>query len=445
VRKRLAVAGVVAGSILTASAAPAQTPFVCTASEVVPAPPAELARYTLSVRIAKGLREARGSLVVRFAPEQATDRLVFRLWANQAFLAIRGSRLTITDLRLDGRATVPRLPNPTTLVVRKQIAAGQEVVTSMPWRLRLPDDPRARLYGNGKGARLATFFPLLAWEPGSGWQLDPPSAIGWETWTSPSANFDVTVRAPPGLDVLATGERSTRGRWRASRVRDFALAIGCFDIVTGVGDAGGPVRVEVAVERPGRTLARRLLRAGRAALREHARRYGRYPWPTLTLVGMDMDRYSFEYPALVFVSTDEKPSETAAHEIAHQWFYSLAGNNQARDPWLDEALATWAGARFTRTLAKVTAQTIPEPVRNQLGQPMRFWDQFDVRLFVDGVYVQGVQALASLGPPDAVDCALRRYAAGWSYRTARPEDLLRALESEFEGARRKLEGYGARF
>ena len=35
----------------------------------------------------------------------------------------------------------------------------------------------------------------------------------------------------------------------------------------------------------------------------------------------------------------------AAHEVAHMWFYALLGNNQARDPWLDESFATYAQAR----------------------------------------------------------------------------------------------------
>ncbi len=29
------------------------------------------------------------------------------------------------------------------------------------------------------------------------------------------------------------------------------------------------------------------------------------------------------------------------HELSHQWFYSLIGNDQAKEPWLDEALATY--------------------------------------------------------------------------------------------------------
>ena len=31
----------------------------------------------------------------------------------------------------------------------------------------------------------------------------------------------------------------------------------------------------------------------------------------------------------------------AAHETAHQWFYASVGNDQALEPWLDEALCTY--------------------------------------------------------------------------------------------------------
>jgi hypothetical protein len=76
---------------------------------------------------------------------------------------------------------------------------------------------------------------------------------------------------------------------------------------------------------------------------------------------------------------------------------------------------------------------------------MSFWDQLDFPAFDAGVYSQGVQALASLGDPATVDCALRLYAAQSAYDTATPDDLLRALEAYFPDARAKLEAYGARF
>jgi aminopeptidase N len=31
-----------------------------------------------------------------------------------------------------------------------------------------------------------------------------------------------------------------------------------------------------------------------------------------------------------------------AHEVAHQWFYSVVGNNQVDEPWVDEALVQYA-------------------------------------------------------------------------------------------------------
>ncbi len=34
------------------------------------------------------------------------------------------------------------------------------------------------------------------------------------------------------------------------------------------------------------------------------------------------------------------------HELSHQWFYSLVGNDQALEPWLDESLATYSESLF---------------------------------------------------------------------------------------------------
>jgi hypothetical protein len=314
----------------------------------------------------------------------------------------------------------------------------------MKWRLRLPSGSFDRLYG-GSVVRLASFFPLLAWNPREGWQTDPPSTIGWETWTSPTANFDVRVTAPRRLSVLASGSQVGRSHWRAQAIRDFALAVGRFTVVRSSAAAPDRVRLTVAVERGKASFARRLLAYTRAALEAHARRFGPYPWPTFTTVASNMGRFGWEYPTLAFVSADA-PDVAAgiAHEIGHQWFYSLVGNNQARDPWLDEALATWAQARFSNELTSVLQTSIPPAVRNQLGQPMT-WDQFAIPDFIAGAYDQGVQALASLGDPEAVDCALRLYVRRNAYGIAAPADLLQALQPFFPDAREKLEAYGARF
>ena len=57
-----------------------------------------------------------------------------------------------------------------------------------------------------------------------------------------------------------------------------------------------------------------------------------------------------EYPNLVIVSdaiTDaDELSKVIVHEIAHQWWYGLVGNNQVSEPWLDEALAEYSTCLF---------------------------------------------------------------------------------------------------
>ncbi len=38
-----------------------------------------------------------------------------------------------------------------------------------------------------------------------------------------------------------------------------------------------------------------------------------------------------------------------AHELAHQWFYHLLGNDQGKEPFLDEGITTWAEMMYHRT------------------------------------------------------------------------------------------------
>lgn len=84
-------------------------------------------------------------------------------------------------------------------------------------------------------------------------------------------------------------------------------------------------------------------------------------------------------------------------------------------------------------------------MRNRLGEPMSFWDRLGFEQTRLGVYEQGVHALAALGDPATVDCALRLLVVRNAYRTAAPRDLLAALLEFFPDAEQKLTAYGARF
>jgi hypothetical protein len=107
------------------AAGPAQAEPACSVDEQLTAPPTALPRYTLTVRVHPKLDQASGSLSVRFSPERDTDRIVFRLWANSPYLARKGAKLTVADVKLNRAETAVRRPNPTTLVLDRSLSAGE--------------------------------------------------------------------------------------------------------------------------------------------------------------------------------------------------------------------------------------------------------------------------------------------------------------------------------
>ena len=89
------------------------------------------------------------------------------------------------------------------------------------------------------------------------------------------------------------------------------------------------------------------------------------------------------------------------------------------------------------------ARSIPAGAAGHLGEPMTYWAN-NHGVYNLGVYIQGAKALASLGPYDLVDCALRVYVARNAYRIARPADLIAALTAVFPNAAATLARFGVR-
>jgi hypothetical protein len=107
------------------------------------------------------------------------------------------------------------------------------------------------------------------------------------------------------------------------------------------------------------------------------------------------------------------------------WFYGLVGNDQSRDPWIDEGLATWGEHRVE---GGADALADGEPLRpGRAGEPMTYWDD-RAGEYYEHVYLQPAIALAQLGAPDVVDCALAHFVARHAHRIATGDDLLAALE-----------------
>jgi aminopeptidase N len=261
-----------------------------------------------------------------------------------------------------------------------------------------------------------------------------------EASSSPTADFDVTIDAPADSTVLASGVQDGT-HWTAEAVRDFAIAAGPFDVAKATAHAPDEIKVVMGVQDGVRIPAEDA--AGRMArnLTALSQRYGPYPWPELhVVITRDVGRAGIEYPTMIFEGA-ARFALTASHEAAHQWFYSLVGNDQAREPFLDEALATWGAANVSGYMDFARSQVARAVELSNVGRPMTFWDQHQDS-YGTGVYWRGFQALDALGSPGLVDCALRAYAAANAYGIATTQDLIDALSAVFPNAAEVLRPFG---
>lgn len=450
---------VLGGASTTTTEAPASTTTTETTAAplVQPAPPQPAAgdcppvparrepdpdrpRYRIDLEVDLVADRVRGTLDVRFTPDLPTERLVLRLWPNGPRARGAGASLAVGEVQVDGEVRPVAQPDVTTAVVDLggYVDAGTVLRVEVPWELDLPAATNDRIARYGDTVRLGSFFPILAWEPGIGWAEDPPTAGFAEASTVPVADFDVGIVAPAGLQVLASGVQQPDGRWRADAMRDIAVSVGRFRTATGT-SAGG-VDVTVGVEGGLVDDEQAYLQRTVASLDDFSRRFGPYPWPALSLALTPGLRGGIEYPGHILQGPDTN-HRTTPHEVGHMWFYALVGNNQGRDPWLDEGLATWAEARFLGNLPAIVSTSIPADARGQVGRPMSYWDR-RLGSYYRGIYVQGAQVLAALGDPERVDCGLRHYVARNAFDIARTSDLVDAMRPLFPDVEATLARFG---
>ncbi len=146
------------------------------------------------------------------------------------------------------------------------------------------------------------------------------------------------VIATPGARTAVDGLTQT---FEASNIRDFPIvASPSFSIrERQVGD--WTLRAFVLDGFPTPTV----LDQATDALGRMSRLAGSYAYPTLT-IAQTAGGYALEGPGMIWIPTGFRGDTlrwNVYHEIAHQWFYATVGSDGARDPFADEAVATFLG------------------------------------------------------------------------------------------------------
>ena len=392
----------------------------------------------LDFRLGDDLRTVTGTETVALTPDLPIDELWFRLVPNAPQSA--GHRLTVEAVRGDLVAgggyvddgAAPGTPGSLYRVdLRERVPAGRTVSVQLDFRLRITAERTPagfdRLGVDDGVTWWGSGFPQLTWEPGHGWARDPMVEISGETTAGPAADTTIRVSAPEDLVVLVSGDRAQpreaadgRRVWesRDPVARDVLVAVGEFDTATV--DAGG-TRVTAGVLPGADTSADELAESTAEAIAVLEGRFGPFPYPTLAVpLVSDHDGGGEEYSSAILLGSDD--SGLVVHEVAHMWFYGMVGNSQFRDPWLDEAFASYA-----ESVADGHAHDDLDR-RGDVGTSMAGFD--DQEEYESLVYGKGAAALAAAreaAGEQAFDEAVRCYVESQAWTIARPEDLARAL------------------
>lgn len=304
--------------------------------------------YELDLRWSpRGLGVLSGSERIEFVnrgPAQL-ERVWLRLWANGPDRC-RPRRIEV-EIEAPATAGVERV-RCSALEVRLGAPLAPGATGAIALRFTVRGRPDSDRFGRAGGVTLlGNVIPVLAVEDDRGLHLDRYSGRG-ETFYSLAARWSARLLLPARLHAATTGAVTTDrvdGGERllevvSGQARDFALAVG--RLRTRHVDVDG-VRVRVHHER-GVDGVGESLRAARRAVRALGKRLGPYDSSELDVVLLRAAGFAgMEYPELVF---SLPVPDVVTHEVAHQWWYGLVGNNQAAEPWLDESFAQYSHERL---------------------------------------------------------------------------------------------------
>ncbi|MFE9023769.1 M1 family metallopeptidase [Streptomyces sp. NPDC007808] len=397
-------------------------------------------RYDVALRAdADGSRwTGRQRVSFRNASDRPLREVYVRLWGNgvdgcgrpggPSPVRVTGVRGGVAG-RLSVGCTALRIALPKPLTRGERTAVSFDVSVTVPERNdRFGREGAFRFLGNA--------LPVLAVRDATGWHLDPYVSTG-ESFYALAGDFRVALDHPSALKIPATGRTWTRtgehGRSLtlsiAHRVRDFAWAAGPFRTAEETTPGGVRVRSFWA---PGTSAegVRLSREEGATAVDRFGEEFGRYPYGEIDLVMTSRFGGGMEYPGLVLLGTTDEGS-AVVHEVAHQWWYGIVGNDEYRAPWLDESFAQYATARFYGWETGDCWSDVQWPSsRTALTSSMAYWAENpgDYHL----IYSAGPCALADLERTlgaDTMAGLLRQYARDHWYGVSTTADFKKAAQS----------------
>jgi hypothetical protein len=360
----------------------------------------------------------------------------------------------ISNYELSGDQLHIPLPQP--------LPSGESVSLLISYELTLPEIPapsdttRPVPYGySQRQTNVVDWYPYIPpYRSGEGWLVHEPWYFGeHQVYDVADYQVEITlVESIQDLVIAASAPAEQTGnnyRYHLASARTFALSASNQYQVQSM--TVGDVTIYSYVFPYNVAGGQEALQNTADALALYSHLLAPYPHATMSVVEADfLD--GMEYDGLYFLSRgfydlyDGTPQGyltlIAAHETAHQWWYGLVGNDQALEPWLDEAMCTYMERIFYERVYPDYPQDSGHPLvdwwwayRVNFYQPTGWvdgtiYDYSGFRPYRDAVYLNGakfLEDLRNLIGEDAFFAFLQDYATRNAHQLATAKDFFAIL------------------
>lgn len=233
--------------------------------------------------------------------------------------------------------------------LKDELMPNRKSTIEFEYAIKLPNINHRFGYGENT-INLGNFFLIASvYEKNEGFYNNSYHYNG-DPFYSDISNFDVSFTCDSELVVASTGKvlseknegdkKTTKIQARA--VRDFAMILS--DKFKSISKEENGVKVTYYYfddKNPEKSLQTSV-----DSVKTFSEIFGKYPYSSLNVCESDFVYGGMEYPNLVFISSSienyDDYTYTIIHEVAHQWWYGIVGNNEYKDGFLDESLAEYS-------------------------------------------------------------------------------------------------------
>ena len=262
----------------------------------------------------------------------------------------------VAGFREEGVRTYVQLSSP--------LQPGESTRISINFQLFFPD--HQGVFGStNRQTNIADWYPYIPpFSEEKGWlaysrQVDETNTIVGEYIVNESADFDVSLQLTDRADLIEVAasapavEENGKYRYHLELARAFSFSISDSFFEHEIVQDGVRIHSYVFMNQQESGVA--VTEIAAQAMKMFSEMLTPYPREMISIVSADF-LHNMEMDGMVMISNkvfdfyDNTPLNNLTiltpHELSHQWFYSLVGNNSAEEPWLDESLATYSEVLF---------------------------------------------------------------------------------------------------